>query len=58
MQPTVKSRETVPLTGLFEGYGDLRGLMLYEQVAPLSLMLQEDYDTGNINREQLVAGLV
>ena len=31
--------------------------MLYEQVAPLSLILQEDFNNGNIDKEEFVQGL-
>jgi hypothetical protein len=31
--------------------------MLYEQVAPLSLILQQDFDQGKIDKQEFVEGL-
>jgi hypothetical protein len=45
------------LTCLSTGHVDLRGLMLYEQVAPLSLILQQDFDQGKIDKQEFVEGL-
>ncbi len=44
-------------TVICTGYGELRGLMLYEEVAPLSFMLQEDFNADKIDRGQFVDGL-
>jgi hypothetical protein len=45
------------MTCLTVGHVDLRGLMLYEQVAPLSLLLQQDFDAGKIDKQEFVEGL-